>query len=198
MDQFEYVMVLVSIIVGLGIAHILFGIGGIIDRLTGEREPLTLSLVHASWLAGLFGWLISFWWWEYRFSERVEEWTVGLYFFLVFYAVVLFILTVVLVPRTWDNVASLNEYFLQRRTWCYWLWAFANLLDLVDSYLKGGWNYIVNEAGLLSQGQIFIAIPIAIVGMRTRNMIFHKAVGVMFMFWQYLSAFGFLPTLTMS
>ena len=33
MDQFEYVMVLVSIIVGLGIAHILLGIGSIIDRL---------------------------------------------------------------------------------------------------------------------------------------------------------------------
>ncbi len=32
MDQFEYVMVLVSIVVGLGIAHILLGISGIIDR----------------------------------------------------------------------------------------------------------------------------------------------------------------------
>ena len=29
MDQFKYVMVLVSIIVGLGIAHILLGIGNL-------------------------------------------------------------------------------------------------------------------------------------------------------------------------
>ena len=34
-DQFEYVMVLVSIIVGLSIAHVLFGVGGIIDRRAG-------------------------------------------------------------------------------------------------------------------------------------------------------------------
>jgi len=34
MVQFEYVMVLVSIVVGLGIAHILLGISGIIDRLS--------------------------------------------------------------------------------------------------------------------------------------------------------------------
>jgi hypothetical protein len=197
MDQFEYVMVLVSIIVGLGIAHILLGIGGIIDRLTGEREPLALSLVHAAWLVGLFGWLISFWWWEYRFAERVTDWTVGLYFFLVLYAVTLFILAVVLVPRTWDYVKSLDEYFLQRRTWCYWLWVFANVLDLLDSYLKGGINYIVNEAGILIHGQILIAVPIAIIGMRTRNMVFHSIVGVMFMLWQYLSAFGLLPTLAM-
>jgi hypothetical protein len=36
MDRFEYIMVLVSIVVGLGIAHLLFGVGGIIDRLTGR------------------------------------------------------------------------------------------------------------------------------------------------------------------
>ena len=44
MDQFEYVMVLVSIIIGLGIAHVLFGIGGIIDRLASKRRRLELSL----------------------------------------------------------------------------------------------------------------------------------------------------------
>ena len=32
MDRFEYVMVQISIIIGLSIAHMLFGIGGLIDR----------------------------------------------------------------------------------------------------------------------------------------------------------------------
>ena len=50
MGQFEYVMVLVSIIVGLGIAHTLLGIGGIIDRLSRKGDGLELSLAHASWL----------------------------------------------------------------------------------------------------------------------------------------------------
>jgi hypothetical protein len=40
MDQFEYVMVLVSIIIGLGIAHTLLGIGGIIDRLSRKEDRL--------------------------------------------------------------------------------------------------------------------------------------------------------------
>jgi hypothetical protein len=51
MGQFEYVMVLVSIIVGLGIAHILLGIGGIIDRLSRKDDRLELSLAHFTWLA---------------------------------------------------------------------------------------------------------------------------------------------------
>ena len=35
MDRFEYVMVLISILVGLSIAHIMLGVGGLIDRRTG-------------------------------------------------------------------------------------------------------------------------------------------------------------------
>lgn len=50
MDQFEYVMVLVSIIVGLGIAHILLGCGGIIDRLSRSDDRLEFSFAHAAWL----------------------------------------------------------------------------------------------------------------------------------------------------
>jgi len=43
MGQFEYVMVLVSIIVGLGITHILMGIGAIIDRQSRKDGRLELS-----------------------------------------------------------------------------------------------------------------------------------------------------------
>jgi hypothetical protein len=46
MNHVEYVMVLISIIIGLGIAHILLGIGGIVDRLTGRGEALRLSVAH--------------------------------------------------------------------------------------------------------------------------------------------------------
>lgn len=54
MDQFEYVMALLSIIVGLGIARGLLGVGGIIDRLSRKNRPLELSLAHAAWLAYCF------------------------------------------------------------------------------------------------------------------------------------------------
>ncbi len=195
MDQFEYVMVLISIIIGLGIAHILLGIGGIIDRLVGKAEPLELSLAHATWLGAVFGWLVLFWWWEYRFASRITDWTVGLYFFLVLYAVTLFLLTVVLVPRSWEGVQSLKEYFLDRRVWFYGLYLFANGLDVVDGLLKGGLSYMVEDVGVFGWGQSLAAIPVCIIGMRTRNMTFHKTSGVFFMLWQYLLGFGVLPVL---
>jgi len=87
MDQFEYVMVLVSIIVGLGITHVLLGIGGIIDRRSRKDDSLELSLAHAVWLGYCFLWLVMYWWWEYELSTTVANWTMGLYLFLLFYAV---------------------------------------------------------------------------------------------------------------
>jgi hypothetical protein len=118
-DQFEYLMVLVSIIVGLGIAHVLLGVGQIIDRMASVRSPLRLCLACFTWLAYIFVWLVLFWWWEFRFGEFVVEWSIGLYLFLVLYAVLLFLLAAVLVPRSWDPVEDLGTFLVQRRWWFY-------------------------------------------------------------------------------
>jgi hypothetical protein len=194
MDQFEYVMVLVSIIVGLGIAHILLGIGGIIDRLSRKEDRLELSLAHAAWLGFCFAWLVMFWWWEYRFSTRVSDWTMGLYLFLICYAVTLFLLQAVLVPRTWDGVTSLKEYFLERRAWFYSLLAFVTILDLLDSYLKGGFEYIL-DTGYFSLAFPVVTIPVVIIGIRTTRMRTHNIMATIFFVWQVLIGWGFLEIL---
>lgn len=194
MDQFEYVMVLVSIIVGLGIAHILLGIGGIIDRQSRKEGRLELSLAHAAWLGFCFAWLVMFWWWEYRFSTRVADWTMGLYLFLICYAVTLFLLQAVLVPRTWDGVTSLKEYFLERRVWFYSFLLFITILDQFDSYLKGGFEYIL-QTGVFNLTFAAATIPVVVIGIRTTNMRVHNIMATIFFGWQVLIGFGFLEAL---
>jgi len=195
MDQFEYVMVLVSIIVGLGIAHILLGISGIIDRLSRKDGRLELSLAHAAWLGHCFLWLVMFWWWEYRLSMTVEEWSMGLYLFLIFYAVTIFLLQAVLVPRTWDGVTSLKEYFLERRVWFYSLLAFATILDVLDSYLTGGFQSIL-DTGYIGMGISIATIPVVIIGIRTANMRTHNIMATIFLAWQMFIGFGHLEILS--
>lgn len=197
MDQFEYIMVLISIIVGLGIAHILIGVGGIIDRRANAQKPLELSVAHAAWLSTIFGWLVLFWWWEFRFSSRVTEWTIGLYLFLVAFSVTLFLMSVVLVPRSWDGVTSLADHFMRRRKWFFSLWATANVLDFIDSLLKGGLTYVIEGTGIFSYGMQALAIPIAIVAIRTSNQRFHNALAVVVMIWIYMHAVDMSPILTM-
>jgi hypothetical protein len=194
MSQFEYVMVLVSIIVGLGIAHILLGIGGIIDRLSRKETPLELSLAHATWLGFCFAWLVMFWWWEFRFFSTVSDWTMGLYLFLIGYAVTLFLLQAVLVPRTWDGVVSLKTYFLERRAWFYGLLLCATMVDMFDSYLKGGFEYIL-ELGLINSAFAAVTLPVVVIGVMTTNIRFHNVMGVIFFSWQRGIGFINLKTL---
>lgn len=194
MSQFEYVMVLISIIVGLGITHILLGISGIIDRLSDKANPLEVSLAHAAWVVFCFAWLVMFWWWEFRFSTRVADWTMGLYLFLICYAITLFLLQAVLVPRSWSGVTSLKAYFLERRTWFYGLLLFVTLLDFVDSYLKGGIEYI-EEIGAFSLALSAVTVVVAIVGIKSTNMRVHNVMASACMIWQVLVGFDFLETL---
>ena len=88
---------LVSIIIGLGITHILSTVGMTIHRLRGHGEPISISLTYGSWIATMFMWMVAFWWWCYKYSTMTVEWSIGLYFFVVLYAVSLYLTTVVLV-----------------------------------------------------------------------------------------------------
>lgn len=195
MNQFEYVMVLVSIIIGLGLAHLLLGIGGIVDRRSGASDDLRLSVAHGTWLGMVFAWMIMFWWWEFRWSELQPEWTIGLYLFLVVYAVSLFLLAVVLVPRHWDDVTDLDEYFVRRRVSFYSLLLVATCLDVVDGYLKGGWDYVVNAGGPWIWIFWIATVPVALIGIRTRSIRYHAVAGTVFFLWQVLLGFETLPHL---
>ena len=57
-DQFQHVMVLTSIIIGLGITQILVGVGTMIERISGHGRPLRIIFAHAGWLSVLFVWMV--------------------------------------------------------------------------------------------------------------------------------------------
>jgi len=195
MNHFEYVMVLISIIIGLGIAHILLGLGGIVDRLTGRGDRLRLSVAHGAWLAHTFLWLVLFWWWQFRLEVIWEEWTIGFYFFLVMYAVVLFLIAVILVPRTWDGVTDLGDFFLRRRAWFYSVWLLGLLLDILDSWLKGGVDYIVLQTGPWTMLFWLTSIIMSVIGLRARSMRYHATAGVTLLLLDIASSVVSLPRL---
>lgn len=196
MNHLEYVMVLVSIIIGLGIAHILLGLGGIVDRLTGRDESkLRLSLAHAAWLTHTFLWLVLFWWWQFRLEEIWgEEWSIGVYLFLVAYSVVLFLLAVILVPRDWDGITDLGDFFLRRRAWFYSLGIVGVLIDLLDAWLKGRMDYIL---GLGPGVMLYLlsAIVIPAIGIRSRSLRYHTVAGVALLLLDFATSVVALPRL---
>ena len=137
MSAFEYVMVLVSIVVGLGVTHILGAVGTAIHRLRGTGEPIRLDLAYMTWIAFVFVWLVEFWWWEFKLADLVTEWTFAFYLFIVGYSVTLFLLAVVLVPRDMEGMRDSREHFLAIRGWFFGLLLLANAIDVADTFLKG-------------------------------------------------------------
>src|SRR5688572_1100019 len=117
-DQFQHVMVLASIILGLGITHLLLGVNAAIDRISSDR-PIRLSWASGFWLAYLFVWMVLFWWWEFRLLDLLEYWSLWRYFVVIGYALVLFLLVALLVPKDWGSIENMDQYFLSKRRWFY-------------------------------------------------------------------------------
>jgi len=179
MTAFEYIAVLVSIIVGLSLTHLLGGIG----RIIGNPGRAKVYWVHLVWSLYSFVYLVAFWWWEFQLST-IEVWTVQLYLFLVLYALLLYLICVVLYPR--ESPEDFREYFHLRRGWFFGLWIVVYLVDIQDTVLKGP----AHLAGLGVEYWATVAVFIALflVAVVSRNERFHGAFGVaacLFQFYQF-------------
>lgn len=185
-------MVLTSIIIGLGITHLLLGLSATIDRVSGDK-PMMMGWVSWLWLTFLFVWMIQFWWWEYRLLEILKNWSQWNYLLVISYAVALFLLVAILVPRKWD-LDDLNQHFLSKRRWFYSLFLLAFAIDVMDSYMKGGWPYI-RAAGLVNYMQQIAALPAAVIGFRSAKIRVHLVLAALFLAWQIIIGFNVFPLL---
>ena len=65
---------------------------------------------HLLWSLFVFLYLIHFWWWEYRL-QVIPQWTFPLYFFISMYAVIQYLLCVLLFPEEMADYKGFKEYF---------------------------------------------------------------------------------------
>ncbi len=137
MGSFEYVMVLVSIVIGLALTHVLSALGSAVHRIRGHGAPIRLEATYLLWVGTVLMWLVSFWWWEFKFQDIDLEWTFALYLFIITYSIFLYLIAVVLVPHRMEGVADSYDYFVAGRPWFFGTLFVANLLDVVDTFLKG-------------------------------------------------------------
>jgi hypothetical protein len=94
MDLYSHIKVLFSILLGLGVSHILRGLA----RIVQHPKQYRVYWVHLVWSLFLFLYLIHFWWWEFRL--RQVAWTFPVYFFIALYATLIYVLCTLLFSRT--------------------------------------------------------------------------------------------------
>jgi hypothetical protein len=178
-------MVLISIIVGLGVTHILSALSSAVHRLRRHGAPIRLEVAYLAWVAFVFSWLLQFWWFEFKWNELAPEFGFGLFFFLVLYAVALFSIAVILVPHRLSIVDDSWEYFLSIKGWFYAGVLLLNAIDLADTFMKGtDWGF------RMSYVSYWVALTTAaVVGLSTTRRSLHAGLGIVMLLWIYAITF---------
>jgi len=187
MELFEYIAVFTSIVAGLGVTHLLQGVARLIQH-PGRKQ---LYWVHLVWVVYTFYTIIFWWWWEFRFVQ-VEVWTFPLYLFVISFALVLYLLCVLLFPSELGEYAGFKGYFYSRRRWFFGLLTLFFLFDFLDTWLKGsdyffslGTEYMVSS----------IAQPTGcVIGMFSKNERYHSVFAVLSLAYQLSWALRFYQT----
>jgi hypothetical protein len=112
MEMFEYVAVLTSIIIGLGMAQLLLGL----TRLIQNPERAKPYWIHLGWVLYMFIFSVFWWWWEFRLGT-IMVWTFGVYLFVILYAFLVFLLCALLFPTSFSGHDGFKGYFYAKRAW---------------------------------------------------------------------------------
>ena len=139
MSLFEFLMVLVSIIVGLGVAEILTGVAGMIRC----RASITGYWVHSIAVAVVFFALLQIWW-EIWGLRVVPEWTFISLVMMLAGPVGLFLIAHLLFPEPMEG-ANLHEYYYGAMRPLAWLAAATVLLATLFRPLIFGFDLFVGD-----------------------------------------------------
>ena len=132
MDVYLHVRVLFSMILGLGVAHLLRGIA----RIVQHPRKYRIYWVHLMWALFLFLYLLHFWWWEF-YLQKLLQWTFPLYFFIAIYATLLYLLCALFFPEEMSEYDGYRGYFYSRRQWIFTFMAILFAADVIDTLIKG-------------------------------------------------------------
>jgi hypothetical protein len=184
MGIFEYISVLTSIIVGLGIAHLLRGLAGLVQHPGRYR----LYWVHLLWVAFMFFQMVFWWWWEFNLG-KLEIWYFPNYLFVLIYAVLLYLCCALLFPADLEGYAGFDDYFLSRRAWFFGILAATNVIDLYDTWMKGAEHF--TNAGTEYLVLTSVSFAILVIAAVTKNRAYHAFAAIASMAYQVQWALTF-------
>ena len=170
MSPFEYVIVLISIILGLGIALVLTGIAELLKR----WKAITHFWPYLIWIILVFVLHIQEWWATYDLRS-VKSWSLPMFLFVILYPILLFILANLLFPTRWPKKGiDLKEFYFDNcRKFFLCIVLFA-ILSIVQNVLIA--NYKLQDQVL--QFSVLVIFSIMLVR-PTRNIFVHTALAIL-------------------
>ncbi|MGI9263887.1 MAG: hypothetical protein ACR2QU_03085 [Gammaproteobacteria bacterium] len=186
MSDFEYLSVLVAIIVGIGFTHLILSVG----RILGESKELNVSSVQLIWTANILMMMACFWWWAISLRE-LEEWLFLQLLFLLFDVSLWCLLAAILYPVSIQSGYDLSAHFERKSRSFFTILIILAFADPLAATILGtqhlidlGWGYL---------HWIVTCFVVGVLGIRFRDKRFQQFIAIYWGFslitfvlsWQY-------------
>jgi hypothetical protein len=141
MSDFEFLSVLVSIVIGFGLTHLLGGLG----HAYHFRRVGKMDAVHIAWTIAIFFVLILNWWVFFLWRD-FDAWTFSAFFTVILWTTSFYVMALALYPPRLPEDVDYRQLFEANRTWFLSTFTIMALLDLlVTATRENGmpeWHYL--------------------------------------------------------
>lgn len=169
MDAFSYLLVLVSVVVGLALAHLLGGLAAMVRA----RARIVVYWPLAAQMALLFLMQVQMWW-AFFGLRQVGRWSFPEFLVVLLQAVFVYLATAILVPDVREGGRiELKECYYRETRWYFG----ALLLVLLDSLAKNSLLKGHLQTGVDLAGHV-VFIALCIFGIATRREWVHKTIAI--------------------
>lgn len=165
MNAFEYLAVLLSIVIGLGMTNVLSGFASMVRH----RDRVKIYWPLLVWMAVILLTHVQLWWALFEL-RKVPVWNFGAFLAVLMQPVALYLTTAVLVPDFPDKgEIDLKAAYYRETRWFFGGIVMLVIVSLIRPVVISG--YLTNPTDLTAQ---LVFITLAGVAAITRNEIFHK------------------------
>ena len=174
MSDFDYLSVLISIVLGLGITNLLGGLATLVRR----RGRIAMYWPLPVWIVTLFLIHVQTWWSMFGLRQ-IQHWSFEAFLVVLMQPVLLYLMSALILPEAADGEASidLKETYFRERAWFFASFLAVLLVSLSKDLVLSG-----HFPAWPNLGAHIVFIFFALIGVATKSDLAHK----------FLAPFGFL------
>ncbi len=170
-SPFEYVTVLISIILGMGITQLISGITNVVVR----WESVKTYWPHTVLVLLIFIIHIQDWWATYELNS-FQYWRLTTFLFIILYPVNLYMLARILFPIRWGTATDLKKFYLENYRKIYLFMTFLPLHSIIDNHFIGGYEF---EDQILQIAVLLLLIAVIVLNKKDERI--HQAIAIIFL-----------------
>jgi hypothetical protein len=134
MSAFDYLTILISIVLGLAIANVLTRLATVITA----RERVDFYWPPVAWAIWLFFICVQHWWAEWS-VRHTSQWTFGTFWLQLLVPVDLFLLSTLALPERDENgKLDLGKWYFHNRAWFFAIMFFLPALSIAEEIARTG------------------------------------------------------------